>query len=187
MDAPDGVRCAMLILGAFIPVGCAHVVWLKSTWSRRFAAPIDFGAMLRGRRVFGANKMVRGFVIIVPGSALAFLLLSALGVRPWPLSPIQYAGLGACAGLGFILAELPNSFVKRQFDIDPGGAATAVLARAAFLVADRIDSLLGLLLAIRLFVPTPWLTWVIVLSAGVFIHASFSVALFRLGVKVRPL
>ena len=57
--------------------------------------------MLRGERIFGANKTVRGFVVMVPATAAAFALLAALlgsagldraGV--WRLSPAGYAALG---------------------------------------------------------------------------------------------
>ena len=48
-----------------------------------------------------------------------------------------YAALGAWAGLGFMLGELPNSFVKRQLDVAPGmaprgraGAAVVVRRRS---------------------------------------------------------
>src|SRR4026209_2443864 len=109
MSAPDGMDCAMFLIGAFIPAGVLHTAWLRSSWSHRLAIPLDFGRKLRGRRIFGSNKMLRGVVMIVPGSGVSFLLLSTLLRGPWPLSSLQYAALGTFAGLGFMLGELPNS------------------------------------------------------------------------------
>jgi CDP-archaeol synthase len=186
MSALDGMDCAAFLLTSFTLVGFLHTAWLKSSWSERLSAPLDFGKTFRGRRIFGDNKMLRGLVMIIPGGGVSFLLLSALLFRPWPLSALQYAGLGTCAGLGFMLGELPNSFIKRQLDIAPGGAPSGKLAKWICFVVDHTDSILGMLIAIQLIVPVPALTWLTVLGAGVFIHLSFSVAMFRLHIKARP-
>jgi hypothetical protein len=43
------------------------------------------------------------------------------------LNDIPYEGLyGASLGLVYILAELPNSFIKRRLDIAPGKNATGI-------------------------------------------------------------
>ena len=64
---------------------------------------------------------------MVPAAAGAFALLAVLvadrGVAGlWNLSASSYAVLGAWPRLGFMAGELPNSFIKRQLDIPPGGA-----------------------------------------------------------------
>jgi len=187
VNDPDALRCAAFILSAFIPAGFIHTIWLKSSWSRRLAIPLDFGIRIRGRRIFGENKMVRGFVMIIPAGALSFFVLAKLFTEPWPLSPLQYSGLGALAGLGFMLGELPNSFVKRQFDIRPGHAPNGALAKAACFLIDRTDSILGMLAVLSLMVRLPLWTWIVVVSAGAFIHLSFSIAMFYLRIKARPL
>jgi hypothetical protein len=53
------------------------------------------------------------------------------------------------------------------------------------LAADRVDSGLGMLVAIALVVPLPWQTWALVLLLGWSLHWGFSAALFRLRVKPR--
>jgi len=52
-------------------------------------------------------------------------------------------------------------------------------------IVDRLDSITGALIAITLFAPTPWMTWVFVILIGPAIHFAFSVLLYRLGVKTR--
>lgn len=193
MPALDPVACALFLLATFVLAGFAQVAWLASPASRAFAVPIDRGRTFRGRRLFGDNKTLRGFLIMVPASACAFVAVSqiALGGAPeafgvWPLTPVQYALLGAWAGLGFMLGELPNSFVKRQLDIDPGQLATNRAAAFWQLAADRVDSGLGMLTALATAVRLPWQTWGLVLLLGWSLHWGFSAALFRLRVKPRP-
>jgi hypothetical protein len=43
-----------------------------------------------------------------------------------------------------------------------------------------------MLAAVTIAVPTPWTTWLWVVILGPAIHWSFSVLLYRLGVKARP-
>jgi CDP-diglyceride synthetase len=194
MTTIDPLVCALFLIGAFMMAGVAHSVWLAHELSGRFSYPIDGGSHLRGRRLFGDNKRVRGFVVMLPAAGASFWLLAQLldAVSPalraslWPLSNGQLALLGTWAGLGFMLGELPNSFVKRQLDIAPGAPASGKLAGIASFVADRVDSIIGMLLAISLATHTPWETWLYVLILGPAIHLCFSVLLYRLGVKARP-
>jgi CDP-2,3-bis-(O-geranylgeranyl)-sn-glycerol synthase len=186
MEIPDGTSCALFTIAAMIPAGCLHTLWLKSAWSKPFAIPIDMGRTFRGRRIFGANKMLRGFMMIAPASGVSFLLLSRFVPGPWPLTGWQYASLGFSAGLGFMLGELPNSFIKRQLDIRPGSAPQGI-AKWIVLLADRTDSIIGMLLLMQLHVPVPGQTWIVLLGAGAAIHALFSFAMFHLGIKARAL
>ena len=67
----------------------------------------------------------------------------------------------------------------------PGEAPKQGLARPVFLLADRLDSIIGLLTAVSLAVPTPAVTWGVVLVIGPGIHYAFSHLLFVVGVKAR--
>lgn len=183
--------CAWFLLGAFVLAGMAQTAWFAAPLSRRFSFPIDGGAMFRGTRVFGEHKTLRGFVVMVPAAAVSFAVLAAaIGDLPhaglWPLTIAGYAGLGACAGFGFMAGELPNSFVKRQLGIRPGECPRGRLAGVVQFVADRIDSGVGMLLAVSAIVTTPAMTWLLVLLVGPSIHWSFSVLMFHLGLKARP-
>jgi len=191
-DAPDPLACAAFLLLAFVLAGFAHTAWLSSRASRRFAIPLDCGKTWRGKRIFGANKTLRGFMVMIPAAAGSFVFLAALAAthpalfsRLWPLEPQSYAFLGFAAGAGFMAGELPNSFVKRQLGIEPGAPAATPLTRAAFYAADRIDSIAGMLCAVSLLVPTPWLTWLYLALLGPVVHLAFSALLYRCGVKGR--
>lgn len=194
MTEPEPVVCSIFLMSAFIMAGFAQSYWLRSRWSTRFKLPIDGGRMFRGQRIFGENKTWRGFVAIVPSVSAAFiavrsislLLSNHLSQGLWPLSGIEYALLGLMAGLGFMIGELPNSFIKRQFGIPPGEAAKQPLSRCVCFLVDRFDSIVGGMLFVAFCVPIPILTWCIILFVGPFIHLAFNWLLYRLGVKARP-
>jgi hypothetical protein len=192
MSALNPVACAALLIVAFVIAGIAQTAWFAWKGSRAFALPLDGGLTLRGRRLFGENKTVRGLMVMVPAAAAAlplsaFVFTHALPAPDglWPLTPARYAALGAWCALGFMLGELPNSFIKRQLDIAPGAAASG-RGLGWQLAIDRLDSGVGLLLAASLVVPVPWMTWAIVLVVGPIFHWSFSVLMFLLGLKPRP-
>ena len=190
---PDPFACALFLAAAFVLAGLAHSAWLRTAASRRLLVPLDGGARFRGRRVFGENKTVRGFVVIVPAAAAAFAFLhtSIARMAPsiagdlWRLDTAGYAALGSLAGMGFMLGELPNSFVKRQLDVAPGMAPPGRAAAVLTFVVDRTDSIVGMLIVLSLAVPTSWTTWLYVLLIGPGIHLAFSALLHRLGVKAR--
>jgi len=184
--------CAAFLVAAFLLAGIWQTAWLALPMSQRFAIPLDGGRTFRGRRVFGANKTLRGFLMMVPATGISFgVLAGVLGDSPsglaglWPRASADYGLLGMWAGFGFMLGELPNSFVKRQLCISPGDAANGVRTRPLFTILDRVDSILGMLLVLAIAVPVPWLTWVYVLIVGPLLHASFSLVLFQLGGKAR--
>ena len=187
-------RAAFLLIAMSL-AGAAHVLWLRTALSRRFGWPVDAGLTLRGRRLFGDNKRVCGFMVLPPMAALTFMLLGGgrdalpafFAAGLWPLSAAQYAGLGLACGFAFMLAELPNSFLKRQLGVAPGQAPVQPWLRPLVLVIDRLDSVLGVLLALSLLVPVPAATWFWVLAFGPAVHAAFSIAMHALGIKARAL
>jgi hypothetical protein len=185
----DPRACALFLLAAFALAGAAQAMWLSSAASRHWARPLDGGCTVRGRRLFGDNKTARGFVVMVPATGLAFLVLALAGFHrtgAWPLTPWQYLGLGLLAGAGCMLGELPNSFIKRQLRIPPGSPAAGPVARPLFCVVDRLDSTLGVLVSMMLAVPVPAATVVYIVLIGVALHGALSVVTFRLGGKARP-
>jgi hypothetical protein len=46
-----------------------HAFCIKFAWLRSVAVPIDRGALLRGRPLFGANKTYRGVLAVALGAA----------------------------------------------------------------------------------------------------------------------
>lgn len=91
------------------------------------------------------------------GSAAAFALTTS--THPFLL--------GGLVGAAYMLAELPNSFIKRQLGIAPGerGRGTAGMT---FRIVDHTDSFIGAGLVIIMLEPVAIadLLWLGVLGAG---------------------
>lgn len=109
--------------------------------------PLDGGATLRGRRLFGDNKTWRGLLVAVAASVVGvWIQRDVVGARVGAVAVVDYAAanpvaLGAALGLGAMLGELPNSFVKRQLDVAPGTTARGPRA-ALFYLWDQVDMLM---------------------------------------------
>lgn len=193
MIAPAPLPCAVFLLLAIGLAGVAHVLWLRSSWSIPFALPLDGGMHLRGHRLFGENKMLRGLMMMPPATAMTFALFIAnreylpawLASGIWEISTTQAAGAGFVCGLAFMLAELPNSLFKRQLDVSPGEAPSSPMLRWLCLVIDRSDSTLGVLIALSIMLPLQPLTWFWVLLLGASLHWLFSIWLYQLKLKKR--
>jgi CDP-2,3-bis-(O-geranylgeranyl)-sn-glycerol synthase len=94
-------------------------------------APIDRGReFVDGRRIFGTNKTVKGFVYgLLLGSVAA--VAEAILFRNDLLVLV-----GVLASLGALLGDLFGAFVKRRLDIPPGHPLPVV---------DQLDFILGAL------------------------------------------
>lgn len=192
VDPTAFVEALTILIGLSV-AGLAHGIWMRSPRSLRYAIAIDGGHTCRGRRVFGDHKTLRGFMVLVPAAGFAFLLLGAmrdigvawLNAGLWGLDPVALFGVGAWAGFCFMAGELPNSFLKRQWDVEPGQVPRDGTRRLACLIVDRFDSTLAVLLGMTLVVDLRLQTWVAVLLFGPVVHFAFSVLLYRVGVKRR--
>lgn len=192
-DVPASLNNALFLVIAMGCAGAVHVLWMWLAPPGALRQPLDMNVTLRGRRLFGANKSLRGLVMMPLAGAASFAAFAAsrsllpdwLAAGMWPLAPGEYALIGMLAGLACMLAELPNSFVKRQLDITPGELPRGGALRFAFIAADRIDTPLGMMIAVSGMVavqPTTWI-WVLLLGSGV--HAALSALMHLMGVKAR--
>ena len=101
-------------------------------------------------RLFGANKMIRGFVTMPLANALSHAVASATTERYSAYgtflvfeSPLVS---GAIVGLVYRLAELPNSFIKRRLGIEAGGSAQSWSGFCLQFLTDHLDSTTALVL-----------------------------------------
>ena len=192
MTLPDPFHCTLFFFLSFLLAGIVQTVWLRSATARRFAVAIDAGLTFRSHRIFGANKTWRGFVVMVPAAGLSFVLTHSLlqpldttGQSLWPLSIANFFLLGCWAGFGFMLGELPNSFIKRQVGIAPGAPARHPVAQRICFLVDQTDSVVGGLLAVSLAVPVPAATWICLTVVGAATHLAFNYGLMRIGLRER--
>ena len=190
---PEPLACALVVIVAFSGAGILHVLWLRSPLSAPLAVPVDGGLRWRGRRLFGSHKTLRGFAALVPAAGAAFATLGAtrevlppwLAAGLWPLPPAELFLVGAWAGFWFMAGELPNSFLKRRWGLEPGEVPPAGAKRVVCLALDRVDSILAMLAALALAAPLAWQTWFYVLVLGSGVHLFFSALLCLVRVKRR--
>lgn len=106
------------------------------------AIPVDGGRTFRGRRLFGANKTLRGALFMTAGPAVASVALSRSDAYrrrlPEEVAAASPLKVGTLLGLGVFAGELPNSFLKRQLDIPPGEQRTDAAGIAITLI-DQAD------------------------------------------------
>ena len=110
--------------------------------------PIDHGAIVRGRRLFGDGKTWRGVAVAVVGSIATVVVQKAIRTDvPTLLQVVENARLnpisfGGAMGAGAMAGELPNSFTKRQIGI-PSGKTIHGWPAVVFYVWDQVDLLTG--------------------------------------------
>jgi hypothetical protein len=163
---------------------------MRYGWLAFLARPMDAGRRLRGRPLFGNSKTFRGPVMVAVGAAAVYALqcgpLHRLGAVA-SIELVDYASLpgwwfGALVGAAAELSELPNSFVKRRLDIEPGGTASG-WSRVVFYLWDQLDVLLGFWLVVALAVPTTGLRVAISMGIVGAIHPLLTLAGFLLGMR----
>ena len=177
------------LMGGSLVLGFCH----RFSLARTLARPIDAGANLSRRRILGDGKTWRGLLAFPLGTAPVFWLQAnglhdVRGLRELELfdyGAIAHAwavglGLGAAA----MLAELPNSFIKRRVGIRSGHPATRWRALAHFV--DQVDLLVGFYLVLACLVP---LDGRVVATSVVFFyvaHQGATIAAHALGMRRSP-
>jgi hypothetical protein len=160
---------------AFLPAiggALAHAPFLRYDLAPALKRPLS-------ERLFGANKTVRGALLMSAGT-----LAAAIGLHRLPAYRRRlHAELLDAA---VVLGELPNSALKRRIGIAPGQRASGPVG-AALAVHDQADFVLGawpLLAPIWRMKPRE-VAEAFALVAGA--HTAISVAGYALGARTSPL
>jgi CDP-diacylglycerol--serine O-phosphatidyltransferase len=139
---------------------------------------------------FGKNKTWRGVVLMPLFTTLGVYLTTSLETQFVHLGvQVSYLGIevltGFLFGIAYILAELPNSFIKRRLGIRPG--ETPQRQRWLFAFFDQADSVFGCLLVAFPLLGVSFLNGLLVLMLGPAIHLIFNSGLYFLGLRGSPL
>ena len=169
-----------------------HGICLKYDLLRFLKKPLDFRLSFRGKRLLGENKTWRGLAIQIICCTLGGVIqgwLQKRGFFPHWLPFLDYTELGPLIGLllglGMTLGELPNSFLKRQFDIPPGQRKGGFWG-ALFLVLDQVDLTLGVWFFFFFLVKPPVLLVVWSLALTLVLHLSVSSLGYILKMRKTP-
>lgn len=187
------IALALWIALPVVAAGALHIAAIRLKFFPALARiPIDGGRTVRGRRVFGDNKTLRGLVLMIGFTVLtttaqAWLAAHydwARALTPQPLTAAGPLRWGALLGLGYVLGELPNSFLKRQINIAPGAPGAGTLV-PVFWIVDQVDSLAGALIAMSLIWFPPWPLVVALLIVTLVVHPLAALGMVMLGLKAR--
>jgi CDP-diglyceride synthetase len=151
-----------LILLPVVLGGVLNMVWVKLPLMKALKIPIDAGKTMKdGHRLFGDNKTWKGFIgmILFTSLSAGFLLTVfgsaydnlTIGIVPYGADFLGASYVyGAILGLFYVLFELPNSYIKRRINIQPGTNGSGIAGKL-FTVVDQADSVIGCAVALLLF------------------------------------
>ncbi len=180
-----------------ILAGIGNMIFTKTSLYKRHKHPIDGGRVLNdGRRLFGDNKTWIGFVSMIVIGAFVQLLWGTLGkatslgqCNDWyenlTNTPCVNLLIGALLGFAYMFCELPNSFIKRRLNITPGKRGTGFIGVIFYLV-DQLDSILGVVFVLSIFVPITALQFIGYLILGAGTHIIVNLLLYAARIRKNP-
>lgn len=171
------LRCFYLVFpGAWANMAPVFV----KNYFKKLAVPVDMGKKLGKKRIFGNSKTVRGVLFGVLFSVAVtyvqfvlyrFTFFRALSFFDYG-SKWLYAGL--LIGLGVMVGDLLNSFVKRRFGLKPG---------KPFIPFDQINGLVGaLIFIIPVYVPSLQVVLVLFIMSFI-LHIAINLFGYVIGLK----
>lgn len=179
----------LFALWFFIPAGIANMIPVpiaKLPILSRLDAPLDFGATLGGKRVFGPHKTWRGLIAGILAAVLA-VWIQQWAVREYgwfsaTAAEFDYISLpvwllGTALAVGALGGDAVKSFFKRRRDIGPG---------KVWLPYDLIDHIVGAAILALPFVVFAWWVYPIIVVLWLFANVSISYAGYLAHIKERP-
>ena len=85
--------------------------------------------------------------------------------------------LGILLGLGYALSELPNSFLKRRLDIEPGKTISG-FKKIFFIFLVQADSVFGCTLVVAMFYPMSIVFYLMYVLVGSATHLIMNMLLY---------
>ena len=161
------------------PVIFSKINFLKGI----FEFKLDIGKKLFGKRIFGDNKTLGGLIVGTFGGVIgAIIVILMINLFNWKIDLIGdknilfMAYLGFLLGLGALLGDLLESFVKRRIGILEG---------RPWWLFDQLDFVLGAWLFSGLLIPYSE-TWLLFLMALIITppgHLLLNLLAFKLKLK----
>jgi CDP-diglyceride synthetase len=186
------------IIYFIIPIvlaGICNMVFVKLNVFNNLKIPIDAGKIFSdGERLFGKNKTWKGFsgmifftsfwVGIFGLLATNFTWFGEISLIPFSQSSIPHSEwfYGAVLGAGYVLLELPNSFIKRRLKIEPGKNIKGLMG-LFFLFFDQADSVIGCIVAMLTFYIPSLYDAIAIFTIGVMVHYLTNIFLYLVKLK----
>jgi CDP-2,3-bis-(O-geranylgeranyl)-sn-glycerol synthase len=168
----------------FAPAGFANLAAFaagKITFLKQFNYPVDGYQKLRGKRILGDHKTIRGFIAaiifgIIICSLQVYLYQTFSGIRaiiPFDYGLINAVLLGFLLGFGALFGDSVKSFFKRQKGVKPG---------RSWFPFDQIDYIVGGVAFSMLYIRLNFWEYIILFIVWFLIHplTTFIGYLFKL-------
>jgi len=172
-----------------------NMVWCKFHYLKFLEKPIDNHIVLKdGKRLFGANKTWKGLAGMAVLGIICATVWGAVCGKSQFLSmhnfmyshfnnSIRYNALmGLLFGLAYSLFELPNSFIKRRMDIEPGKSKSGP-AGIVNIFIDQVDSVIGCVLVLNLVYKVSISMFIGFIFLGAFTHIIINILLYLLKLR----
>lgn len=183
-----------LTLLTSIIAGVVNSIFCKSNSFAFLKKPIDFSKkFFDGKPIFGDNKTYKGLFGYIffnmLFSCLIGFLFKTFNLNSYNFFYGNHANtfsynllIGFLLGLFYALFELPNSFIKRRFDIIPG-KTTKGLSKIFFTFLDQADSIFGIALVVWMFYPIGIGIYILYILIGAGTHLLINMLLYFLHLR----
>lgn len=178
-----------LTLAPSIISGILNMIWCKNNSFNIPNIPMDMNKnFIDGKRIFGNNKTWKGFfgylVFNIVFSIIIGILCNALNLNDYNFFYINNRNtiiinfiIGLLLGLAYSLFELPNSFLKRRLEIEPG-KTTKGIKKIFFIFLDQADSIFGTFLVVSMFYKLTIIQYIFYVLLGAFTHIIINMLLY---------
>lgn len=178
-----------LTLASPIIAGILNMIWCKLNLFNIPNIPMDMNSnFIDGKRIFGNNKTWKGFFGYIVLNIICSIIIGII-CNIFNLNDYNYfymstentivtnIVIGLLLGLAYSLFELPNSFLKRRLDIEPG-KTTNGLKKYFFIFLDQADSIFGIVLVVCMFYEMSLITYLLYVLLGAVTHIIFNMLLY---------
>ena len=181
------------LLGAIL-AGIINSIFCKLNILKFLKIPIDFNKIfIDNKRIFGNNKTWKGFLGYIAFNIIFAILFGWI----WKITKLEHLNffyinhentiiynvlIGFLIGLFYALFELPNSFLKRRLNIEPGKTTTG-FKRIFFIILDQADSIFGIASVVWMFYPIGIEIYLLYIVVGTVTHLLINIILYFLHLR----
>ena len=190
----------MIILNLYITLlgpiiaGIINSIFCKINVLKFLKVPMDFNRkFIDKKRIFGDNKTWKGFfgyiIFNIIFSILVGFLWKSTKLESYNFFYMNHTNtilyntlIGFLLGLFYALFELPNSFLKRRLDIEPGKTIKG-FKKIFFIILDQADSIFGIALVVWMFYPIGIWVYLLFILVGTVTHLLINMLLYFLHLR----
>ena len=190
----------MIILNLYITLlgpiiaGIINSIFCKINVLKFLKVPMDFNRkFIDKKRIFGDNKTWKGFfgyiIFNIIFSILVGFLWKSTKLESYNFFYMNHTNtilyntlIGFLLGLFYALFELPNSFLKRRLDIEPGKTIKG-FKKIFFIILDLADSIFGIALVVWMFYPIGIWVYLLFILVGTVTHLLINMLLYFLHLR----